>query len=319
MTFRLKNFSLDRFNRDVNGSVPEDAYTRWSAYRREITAFMGKTLEGPQGSVIVFGAGGLNDVDLNYLCDRFGEVVLTDVDVQSVEAGIAQQGIGSEQKGKIEIIQCDYTGAAAFGLFEKLETLVQDAAPADAVADYIGEAFGTMRGGEELRGRRFDFVYSCPVYTQLVYTQIEVFLKILYEYGLYPYEDLNRILTAAHHHMVRLIGRYNDLLLSVLRDYGRIMVWTDIVEVAKGGDAEKTVGGLWENRDAGRLEEIVREDGLDFGMLGRDDLISKMDLTGTYYAVWPFNHKKEYLCQGLLGRNRPTGLHRDVKTCRIKP
>lgn len=295
MTFLLKNFSIDCFNRNVNNSVPEDAYDRWSAYRREITVFMERALAGPLGSVIVFGAGALNDVDLPYLCDTFREVVLTDVDVKSIEDGIKRQGIGSEQKGKIEIVRCDYTGAAASGFFERLEVLVRKAAPADAIADYVSEALCTMRGGEELRNRQFDFVYSCPVYTQLVYTQIEVFLKILYEYGLYPYDELNRILTAAHHHMDCLIANYNGLMLSVLREGGRLLMLTDIMELEAGGDTDREITRLLAEGDTAEIERRVGEDGLDFALLGRDDLIKKADMKDNNYIIWPFNEDKSYL------------------------
>lgn len=300
MAFKLKNFSIYRFNRDVNNSVPDDAYMRWSAYRRDIAAFIDRT--GPRGSVIVFGAGALNDVDLPYLCETFGEVVLTDADVKSIGEGIARQGIGDVPREKIEIVQCDYTGAAAFGLFEKLESLAKDAVPADAIAAYIGEAFHMMHGGEELRDRRFDFVYACPVYTQLVYTQIEVFLKILYEYGLYPYDELNRIITAAHHHMQYLLGNYNDLMLSVLKDGGRIMVLTDIMEMARGGGMCREVERLLEDGDTAGLERRIRDEGLDFGIAGRDDLLLKIDLIDAFHMLWPFNENKEYLIQGILGQ-----------------
>ena len=74
MIFKLNDFSVDRFNNDVNTSIfPDEKYKRWSEYRKDIKEFIAKAIDEKKcgGRVVVFGAGALNDIDLSFLCNAF--------------------------------------------------------------------------------------------------------------------------------------------------------------------------------------------------------------------------------------------------------
>ncbi len=95
MSFNIKNFTMRKFNNDVNNTGDLDAkYTAWSAHRSSVTGFIRNALsQSPSAkSIIVFGAGECNDIDLQYLSTAFERIVLTDVDEQSIFDGLARQG-----------------------------------------------------------------------------------------------------------------------------------------------------------------------------------------------------------------------------------
>lgn len=149
----------------------------------------------------------------------------------------------------------------------------------------------------------YDCVISCPVYTQLVYTQIEVLLKILYAYDLYQYEDLNRILTVAHHGMATLIKKYNQLILSFMKTDGILVVLSDILEMAADDPFLAQLKIDLKGPEIKREIELkIDENGLVFARTGLENLRDQICLTDSVYCLWPFDENKEYLVHILAGR-----------------
>ena len=106
-------------------------------------------------------------------------------------------------------------------LFDRLERLAAKVAPADKIIElYNTKSWKVFQTTSLDIPDGFDLVISCPVYTQLIYTQIEVFLKILYEQGLYEYNQLNKILNAVYNLMPDVIKRYNGLILKSCKKEG---------------------------------------------------------------------------------------------------
>ena len=311
MQFKLKNFTVDFFNNDVNNSTDQnERYQKWSGYRRKITEFVAAEVSKnmTNGRAIVFGAGALNDVDLSFLCDAFEEVVLTDIDEKSMHAGIERQNLTKEERSKITTVKMDCSGVQTAGLFDKLEEMAAKSSSPAVLTEFMTTAISLLRPDYKKAERlgEFDFVLSCPVYTQLVYTQIEFFLKILYDCGLYEYEDLNRILAGAHKAMRPVICNYNDLLISRMKDDSVIAVFTDIAEISTDNGKLNIINKLLQadNVDYHEVERYVSENGLEFAILGRDDLKSKVQIYKQMYTMWPFDETKEYLCLGMLGRKK---------------
>ncbi len=309
MPFNFKNFTIDKFNRDVNDSGNLDVkYENWSAYRKTISAFIGEaTKTNPHmKSVVVLGAGNVNDLDLRHLCSIFNSIVLTDADTESINAGIVRQMIIGKEFSKIQIIQSDYTGSQKVGFFEGLERLAKKAAPVGEITLYIEDSFSKMINCSPsgIFADGFDMVISLPIYTQLVYTQIEVFLKILHEYGLYEYSGLNKILSSAYNNMPSLIDNYNDLLISACKSGGSIVMLTDIIEMSKKSGLLRKIkkhmskGELVEDI----MESYIKNNGIELAQIGRNDLLSKTDKLNAIYALWPFNQEKEYLVYGVIAK-----------------
>lgn len=303
MPLRLKNFSIGQFNQDVNRSLdPDTKFPRWANYRQQI----GGLVSGAWPQSVVLGAGALNDVDLALLCSASDGVVLADIDTDAVRKGIERQGLPPVLRQKIEVIQHDFSGAHNARLFERLEAAVQRQVPAAKIIEILSEILTAMKPEPLLPGRSFDLVLSCPVYTQLVYTQIEVLLKILHSTSLYPYDELNQILISAHHGMMTILRRYNDLMLALMGPDSRLVVLSDVLEL----QADDPRLGLLTDQfaqnhvDITFIQALLDEQGLDLALNGLADLEARLDSYETGYFLWPFNADKSFVVQSLAGRRK---------------
>ena len=313
MIFKLNDFSVDRFNNDVNTSIfPDEKYKKWSGYRRDIKEFIVKSLDNKKdgGRVIVFGAGALNDIDLFSLCDTFSQVVLTDVDEKSMLDGIVRQQLDKSLESRIKTLKIDYSGAEKAGLFKTMEDLAAKSASSEKIAGYLAEALPDLKPQTEAIRElgTFDLIVSCPVYTQIVFSQIESFLRILHDYGLYEYEALNEILNTAYSCMPAVIERYNDMLGSLTAEGSFIVQITDIAEISTKDSGLRYVKELIAKREKNEaeIEEFISENGLELAQIGIADLKSKTRILNSRYIIWPFDDDKEYLCFALACKKRTT-------------
>ncbi|MDW7658229.1 MAG: hypothetical protein SCM11_13765 [Bacillota bacterium] len=303
MPLKLKNFNIRQFNRDVNRSQDPDAqYLRWAAYRQQI----GELVSESRHRSIVLGAGALNDVDLALLCSLSGFVVLADIDMEAVLQGIERQELPTLLRKKIEVVQHDFSGAHNARLFERLVAVVQRQAPVAMVIVTLAEILADMKPVPLLPGQSFDLVFSCPVYTQLVYTQIEVLLKILHAAGLYAYDELNQILLAAHQGMQAVLRHYNDLMLSLLGPDGRLVVLADIIELQADDPLLAVLTAKFADTlvDSARIRTLLDEHGLELALSGLADLEARLDKPESSYFLWPFDASKSYVVQSLAGRRK---------------
>ncbi len=306
MHLKLQDFTVECFNHDVNQSHdPDDKHRRWSDYRQQVNRFMDDHLDRLQSRerAIVLGAGSLNDIDLKKLCDDFAEVVLSDIDTDSIQQGIGLFHLNQEQNKKVAIVRHNYAGDSSDSFFKSLEKLARHQASPQAITDYLSQAMTEMQPEILPDGQTFDLVISCPVYTQLIFTQLEVFLEILQTYGLYPMDELNHVLTAAHQAMGHLIRRYNNQLLSLVQPDGLVITLTDLLEIRSDDPAldelKKQLSQDELNEPA--VRDFSEKHGLSLAWTGYEDLLGKIERVDSRYLIWPFDRKKEYLVCCLAG------------------
>lgn len=305
MPFKLKNFTMDKFNRDVNASGNlRLKYEKWKEYRKNITSFIeGAFMQDPDmKSAIVFGAGNLNDLDMSFLCLNLDRIVLSDADTESIIEGIERQKISTADLSKIEIVKADYTGAQKYKFFNKLEDLAKKRAATGEIVSFIRKSLSEMK--PEMPAEEFDLVVSCPVYTQLVYTQMEVFLKILHEYGLYELNELNKMLSAAYNAMPQVIENYNELLINSCNKQGFMVVFTDVIEMQANSRIHKKMRKLMVQipLDIAKIEQRIKKHGIELAQIGCDNFTSKTKKLDRTYSYWPFSSEKEYLVYGILSK-----------------
>ena len=302
MDFKIKNFTIEKFNNDVNNSGDlRRKYESWAEYRRNITDFIANSIENENNdSVIVFGAGECNDLDIAFLTKKFNKVVLTDIDIKSVAEGIKRQNIQENLKKKISIVQADYTGLREEGFFEVLSEISSERQKKEKIIQYIKSTIEKVKTDKILSEHKgiYDAVIVLPTYTQLVYTQMETMLRILYEYKIYTIEDLNKILTAMHYSMPVIIKNYNNLIISMTKGKGVLLVFSDAAEITDRKTAENIASKLG---DKSFVESYLEKDFCEFGILGVNDLKLKSLIYNEEYRLWPFNDEKQYLVELIAG------------------
>lgn len=302
MSFKLKNFSVGQFNKDVNNSHdPDGKFHRWAAYRSET----GRLLCGAWNNCIVLGAGALNDVDLHVLCGASEHVVLADIDVESIQLGMNRQQLSQEELGKIEVVRCDFSGAQNARLFERLEAAVLDNATAAQLSRTLKKILSELEPEPLLPGFSFDLVLSCPVYTQLVYTQIEVLLKILYASGQYTYNELNQILLTAHDGMKSVLYNYNQLMLRLLSPGGRLVVLSDMMALNADDPRLVTLARQIKKDciDESLMQSLIDEEGNGLALDAMAELETAVESFESRYFIWPFDEEKSFVVKALSGKS----------------
>ena len=247
---------------------------------------------------------------LAFFAMLFQQVVLTDVDEKSMLDGIARQQLDKSLENIIEMVQIDYSGAEKAELFKSMEDLAVKAVSAEKTAEYLAETLPDLEPQTDVIRElgTFDLIVSCPVYTQIVFSQIESFLRILHDCGLYEYEELNEILNSAYNNMPVIIEKYNDILISCAGDSSVMVLVTDIAEISTKDSGLKYVKELLEDQEKNnaKLEEFISENGLELAQIGIADLKSKTKILNSRYMMWPFDDDKEYLCFALACKKRTT-------------
>lgn len=313
MSFKLRNFTVEAFNRDVNSSGDLlRKYNAWSDYRAKVSGLIGEAFAlAPQTDrALVLAAGNLNDIDLRFLCGKLSTLTLSDADLDAMERGIGRQYLTAGECAKVTLEQSDYTGAVQAGFFDALEARVRKGTSAAELAEHIRSAMAGLAAQPALTvARPFPLVISCPVYTQLLYTQIEVFLKLLFEAGLYPYEDLNVILNTAYGAMPGILARYNRMLLNACAPGGLIVLLNDMIEMETDGQATRDVlnvtkDGLVNPKDA---ETLIEKYGSELSIIGRRDFWHTTTMLARQYLLWPFDDAKSYLVYVCLAKKKTRG------------
>lgn len=310
MKFKLKDFTISAFNRDVNNSGDlNDKFAKWAKHRDRVSTFISDAQKASDAkSVIVFGAGECNDIDLHVLTEHFKSIVLTDVDVEAIKNGLDRQGCTEKELAKIEIVQMDYTGFEHEAFFDRLSEMLATEQDIDLICDDVSETIRIIESNEMPEGYKaqFDMAVSCPIYTQLIYTQAEVLVMILSQFDLYNAQAIEKLKQTVRTGMQKIISNYNDLFLSSLRSDGIAVMYTDIIELAKGHPASSAIAisAAQKKTDNKQMEKYVKKYGARFSELGRDDLLKKIEPISDQWSMWPFDAYKDYLVYMVTGRVR---------------
>ncbi|MBN2880340.1 MAG: hypothetical protein JXN65_12010 [Clostridia bacterium] len=296
MDFKIKNFSIEKFNIDVNSSGnPQSKYAGWQSYRADVARFISDNINnGETNSLFVFGAGECNDIDLAFLASVFDSVVLSDIDLFSITDGITRQQLDKDKEAKLSKQRLDYSGLEEARFFENLSKMASRKADEKEIVKYIKNIISSFEKIEIRTYKKdtYDTVIVLPTYTQIAFTQMEALLRILYDYGIYPLDALNGILNEMYNIMPAIIERYNKLILSKVKSGGKVIVLTDILEITDFSLAERMKESI-ENKQY--IKDYLKENYSELALLGLDNIKQSLDITSERYCIWPFDDRRQYL------------------------
>ena len=118
-----------------------------------------------RGRLCLLGAGNANDVDLDALAARYGEIHLVDIDPGAIARAVARV----PEARRVQLVA--HVPVDASGLFDRLERWVADPPRPDALGGIIGDAVARVVGA--LPGP-FDVVVSCSLLTQLQLVLLQI-------------------------------------------------------------------------------------------------------------------------------------------------
>ncbi len=163
---------IELFNHDVNQSDPT-RFERWTDYRNQITSFIDDHTDGHVFShLLVVGAGNCDDLDLSYLMRKFKKITLMDIDLEAMQKGLKTYHLDEKD---IELIQKEFTGFDESGFFESLIDDLFQIDDGDKLIEYLNQKVKRALHVPIFKSHHqpYDFILVSPIYTQLVFHQIQ--------------------------------------------------------------------------------------------------------------------------------------------------
>lgn len=218
---------------------------------RELIAELAATI-APGGRVCALGAGACRDIPVGVLAERFGEVVLIDIDEARLREGVRSQG----DVGRPERVRLDFSdlSGGTDGFRQRAQaamTAVRD--PRTAVAR-LGELMDEVVPPPVAVAGVFELVICSGVLTQVDFPIWKVAITLLENRFGRPFdkalaEDLRKHQRPmGHRFRMRLI----EQVVAMTRDGGRIYL-ADTIQVAH---LENKAGEDWAVRGAYRMGSL---------------------------------------------------------------
>ncbi len=267
----------------------EVQYKLWQAYRETITSYIIEHTMDIQktNKVVIIGAGNSNDIDLGKLVNRFHEVVLTDIDLDSMTRGQERQlvkgclirvvdylGLGINQEGLYEL---ELNHEIAFDRY--LEKCIREIDCGELENQIVGS----------------DIIVVLPIYTQLFFGYIDNYLKIKLNDNSISEATYFKCLHKLLEYMPMVIQKFNEGIVNKLKADQKLVVFSDLLEDQPSGTYDQQY--LIENMDQA-YERYVEQYGMGLGHYGLYHIEEKLNLLDGKWFRWPFSEDRVMFVKG---------------------
>lgn len=309
----------ESFNHQLNHS--DSLGWRWrmfESYRDQLTRFLCDAIQRTD-DLFVFAAGNLADIDYKQMIEscQIKEVILSDVDGISLQEGIEQQNI------QAIIRMINYLGkdsdVTIQGFVKELrdkeksynnQGIVPDALEIQHAMEALFEAIVTDMEQIPVH-KTFETVLVLPVYTQLLFFQLEVMLKDSYLW--------HEFRTTFFENMTKVIEAFNRLVLKHSRPSGNIIVVSDLIQIPSMEAVFETMdvirGSFGNNSDTqdlqvqqmeGYVEQYESTYGMGLGSYGVYEMEQHSSLKYYTFLPWQFAEDTLFLVKVCFFSNDTT-------------
>jgi hypothetical protein len=298
---------MKSFYEHMNQGREQNRVWNWMSHRQEIKDLIKNSLGElhSKDEVIILGAGNCDDLDLNYLAERFHTIALADIDSDSVQTAV--NGMDPQLQLQIKCLDSlDFTGLDQVDFYSRFQSLLDHRATAmqlTALFEDISTEVAHKPVLTQQKGK-YAAVISSAVHTQLFYLHaLSVFAIYAKSYGK---NDVKQIVEGIVVLRDVLLLQYNEMLFSLTRSGGVVIMWTDIILLdAQTSLIKETIFSL--TNDVERVQFMLRfmgNYGIESAVLALQDLNDKMAVEGKLLRswLWPFNAEKQFVAVGIAGR-----------------
>lgn len=304
----MEGWNTRDFYKDLNFEREEYRWHQWAQHREEISGFIGKTVASTSdlGNAIVLGAGNCDDLDFQLLGALFDSITLSDIDGQAMEEAVKRIDFLNLCRGIHLIPNLDFTKLNQIHFYDRLEKMFIQRASANEINLFLSLAAKEIRTKDVLSHskKNFSIVISSAVYSQIFYIHVlSIFAKFTDRYS---EKEVLYLMRGFLYLRDEVIKNYNDLMISLTKENGKILVWTDVLQTDVEMNRE-IIENLYNiNTDQDRwtyLRELVTMNGREASLLGLTDLSGKLADDGRLFHFWnwPFNEERHYLIFSISG------------------
>lgn len=280
---------LQKHNIDLNSSlVHKAAFQRWDLYRKTLTDYV----IGFKGeSLMVVGAGNCNDIDLGCLEASFSSVLLTDIDLASMEKACKLQ------KSEASVQRIDYLGLEEKPILKAIQSSMTDEG-IGRLESLLQEMVVTIGLGKDIWVQgQYDRVLVLPIYTQLLFGQLNQMLDRAFKLNLISGQTYHVAQRRCLDIMPNVIHLFNESLNRQVKKGGKLIVLSDYLE-------DKPDGYYATNFDPNSFEGIYKNYvdayGMGLGHFGHYDLEQAYPSSHHQWFLWPFDRDRHLLVKGAV-------------------
>jgi hypothetical protein len=297
----------NEFYQGLNLDRDEERWVAWESHRSDINELIEKSLckDGKAETAIILGAGNCDDLDLQFLSQLFDSITLADIDGDATARAVSS--IDNEcLKSQIHIMKnIDFTKLDQIDFYHRFEQLLMRKVSSNEVVALLISSENEIDNCSLLSDlhKYYSVVISSAVYTQVFYIHA---LTIFAKYAeCYSKQEVNQIVKGLVQLRDKIIKNYNDLMIFLLKDYGKIIIWTDVLRL--DSSMEAIIEELYEFRtEKDRFKyllKMIAQFGREAAIVGLQDLQGKLSESPHLQRFWnwPFNDEKQYLTIGLSG------------------
>ncbi|MCY9692950.1 hypothetical protein [Paenibacillus alginolyticus] len=204
----------------------------WAQHREEISGFIGKTIANTSelGNAIVLGAGNCDDLDFAFLGSLFESITLSDIDGQAMDEAVMRIDFLNLCREIHMIPNLVFSKLDLIYFYDRLEKMFIQRASANEINLFLSLAAKEIRAKDVLSHlkRSFSMVISSAVYSQIFYIHVlSLFAKFTDRYS---ENEVRYLMRGFLYLRDEVIKNYNDLMISLTKENGKILVWTDILQ-----------------------------------------------------------------------------------------
>lgn len=290
---------METFNRQLNQSLTLEN-KEMQAFKLQVDLLLKSVYErlDEHTKAIIIGAGKMKDFSLTFFVKNFAEVVLTDIDLGTVNEELRVLRFSEKDLAKITKIRMEYTGFEKNQFFTDFKERIVNCHSFEKVDQVIQSKLNGLEDYKFLKdyNELADLIYVSPIYTQLVYNQALRECAILRE-SRYPEHMIKYVESVLLDKMIEVIDRFNDNLIKTLKPKGHLMALSDIFQVDIGSNFYLRIKNGIKNYEV--MEEIYEgyriKHGTGLGDYGLLNLDEKLESYLSRWLIWPYDEKSVFV------------------------
>lgn len=265
-------------------------------YIKDTTKIIGATLTKDQTyeNLLIIGAGNLSDFDLDFLSSTFNQVYLSDIDDQSIYQALEKL----KDHQNMIVKQVDYIGMRKTGFFNDFVNLLNMKSHKEIntmintkIIQLLNYNFSTYIN------ITFDAIYISPIYTQLLYREVESKLTSLSTQGLQQIikDDILSILLEK---MSDIIHHFNLEVIKLLKNNGVLFVSSDIFYLTDNLFSEQVKKHISDQKKMDEIYQTYQHTyGIGLGDYGLLDISSNLCFISKKWLLWGITENNAYAVQ----------------------
>ncbi len=280
--------TIKEFNVILNKS-DTTRFNQWQSYRDALTKHILHKSKGEIDRLLVMGAGNCDDLNIQNIRSITKQLYLSDIDEYAMNGALKKYKMDPSE---VKLIVFEYTGASqnsAFGNLVKTFLRTESESEIDRMMSSLKRDIIKHTFPNDLKNR-FDMIIVSPIYTQLLFQQVNTNIGILSEFE-YPEELIAYLKQSLLKLMPVVIDSFNKNVVNLLKPGGHLFVISDIFESENDSKFAKKIRGVISDKTS--MEKLHQDyqkkygPGLgDFGIINMNEYLTIKD---SKWFEWPFS------------------------------